>query len=88
MGEPFHVRQSGYGWAVFNRRTREKVSSQVSSRRVAEDRCDEMNREARRRRRACICCRSPFLSDGPHNRMCNACRRGADPFDRRQGLSA
>ncbi|MDD9731877.1 hypothetical protein PVW46_18380 [Mameliella sp. AT18] len=88
MYEPYQVRQSGYGWAVFNRRTREKVSNQVSSRSVAEDRCDELNREARRRRRPCICCGVSFISEGPHNRMCNGCRHGADPFDRRQGLSA
>ncbi|MBY6118512.1 hypothetical protein KUV64_05165 [Mameliella alba] len=88
MSDPFEVKKTGYGWAVFDRRTRKKVTNQVSSRSVAEDRCDELNREARRRRRPCICCGVSFISEGPHNRMCNGCRHGADPFDRRQGLSA
>ncbi|MBW4984777.1 hypothetical protein KZZ07_19740 [Mameliella sp. CS4] len=88
MSDPFEVKKSGYGWAVFDRRTRNKVSPQVSSLRAAEDFCRDLNREARRRLRPCLCCGSPFLSEGPHNRMCDRCRRGADPFDRRQGLSA
>lgn len=27
-----------------------------------------------RRERLCMCCRSPFMSDGPHNRLCGRCR--------------
>lgn len=25
--------------------------------------------------RACLCCGATFKSEGPHNRLCNACRR-------------
>lgn len=32
--------------------------------------------------RACMCCRNPFQSDGPHNRLCNRCRtKEKTPFD-------
>ncbi|MCG3177457.1 MAG: hypothetical protein MOGMAGMI_02431 [Candidatus Omnitrophica bacterium] len=32
--------------------------------------------------RACMCCGKPFLSEGPHNRLCGACRnRSAGPYD-------
>lgn len=24
--------------------------------------------------RACMCCQAKFMSDGPHNRLCNRCR--------------
>lgn len=29
----------------------------------------------RKTRRDCLCCGNAFLSDGPHNRLCNRCRR-------------
>ncbi|WP_300439310.1 hypothetical protein [uncultured Mameliella sp.] len=88
MSDPFEVKKTGFGWAVFDRRTRKKVSQQVSSRSVADERCTQLNHEARRRLRPCLCCGAAFISEGPHNRMCNPCRSGADPFDRRQGLFA
>lgn len=28
--------------------------------------------------RPCLCCRQPFPSQGPHNRLCPGCRRGND----------
>lgn len=35
-----------------------------------------------RSERNCMCCGTPFSSEGPHNRMCERCRRqGASPFD-------
>lgn len=34
-----------------------------------------LERQVRQRRRACLCCSASFLSDGPHNRLCNSCRR-------------
>lgn len=27
-----------------------------------------------RRARPCMCCRQPFMSEGPHNRLCGRCR--------------
>ena len=34
------------------------------------------NREQRTERR-CLQCRKPFLSEGPHNRLCDYCRKGS-----------
>lgn len=32
--------------------------------------------------RACLCCGATFQSEGPHNRLCERCRRqSASPFD-------
>jgi hypothetical protein len=32
--------------------------------------------------RACLCCRTPFASEGAHNRLCEPCRkRGDEPAD-------
>lgn len=32
--------------------------------------------------RPCLCCRRPFGSEGPHNRLCDPCReKGASPFE-------
>jgi len=31
-----------------------------------------------RQRRACMCCGKSFMSEGPHNRLCNACRQMGD----------
>jgi uncharacterized paraquat-inducible protein A len=37
---------------------------------------------ARTTTRACMCCRNPFTSDGPHNRLCGRCRsKEKTPFD-------
>ncbi|KQI69410.1 hypothetical protein AN189_03030 [Loktanella sp. 3ANDIMAR09] len=38
---------------------------------VAQDR---LERKAKERERKCITCTEAFLSEGPHNRMCNGCR--------------
>lgn len=81
MADPYEVRRSGYGWAVFNRETRAKVSPQLSTKGLAQSRCDAMNDDGRKTRRPCITCRTPFLSEGPHNRMCPGCRTGSQPTD-------
>ena len=38
-------------------------------------------RQASGTERPCITCRRPFLSEGPHHRMCDACRETAEPED-------
>lgn len=40
----------------------------------AEDALEKLERKARQRTRKCLTCSTSFLSDGPHNRMCNYCR--------------
>ncbi len=35
-----------------------------------------------RRKRPCLCCKTPFMSEGPHNRLCGRCRgKELSPFD-------
>ncbi|MEQ9639798.1 MAG: hypothetical protein RIM84_07195 [Alphaproteobacteria bacterium] len=29
--------------------------------------------------RNCLCCTAEFVSEGPHNRLCDTCRGSADP---------
>lgn len=39
-------------------------------------------RHAAQQQRACLCCGKAFLSEGAHNRLCDACRRlSGNPFD-------
>ncbi|UTS79538.1 hypothetical protein OL67_000585 [Phaeobacter piscinae] len=40
----------------------------------AENKRDTLERQARRKRRKCMTCSDPFMSEGAHNRMCNPCR--------------
>lgn len=37
-------------------------------------RLEVLEGRSQRRERLCMCCRSPFMSDGPHNRLCGRCR--------------
>ena len=62
-------------FAVF--RGEEQVSGMRYDRVSVELRCEELARAARRKRRPCITCGKPFLSDGPHHRMCKGCRAWA-----------
>lgn len=74
------VEREGYGWVV--RRDGEKVYGAVSARWRAEDALERMQREARLKERPCIRCSETFMSEGPHHRMCTACRAFAsDVFD-------
>ena len=85
MAEVFEVMRFRQGWAVLNRTTKERESGFYSGRPLAEARCDAMNREEalrrRRRKRACLSCGRPFLSEGNHNRMCDRCRRRSHEFN-------
>lgn len=45
-------------------------------------RIDALSLKAKKKERACMCCRAKFLSDGPHNRLCGKCRaKEKTPFD-------
>jgi hypothetical protein len=37
-------------------------------------RLETIEGRSQRRERPCMCCRQPFMSDGPHNRLCTRCR--------------
>ena len=40
-----------------------------------------MRQENQARKRPCLCCRKPFHSAGPHNRLCPTCaRRPISPY--------
>jgi hypothetical protein len=81
----FTVRKSGSGFAVFDGSVR---ISGVLSRVAAQYIRDRMVRAAERPMtlRACLCCGASFESEGPHNRMCNTCRRRAEPFPMLGGI--
>lgn len=51
------------------------VSAPVSCEDLAWGRLALIERLARVRARACLCCRATFLSEGPHNRLCVDCTR-------------
>jgi hypothetical protein len=77
--------QTGRGYAAWDASGKQVTAFYSHADRV-QTRLDNMAAEAsakaRRRERACLCCQEPFLSDGAHNRLCNACRRkeaGDDP---------
>ncbi|MGB0661301.1 MAG: hypothetical protein ACPGNV_14145 [Mangrovicoccus sp.] len=41
---------------------------------LAQEKLERLEREAKRKTRKCMTCSASFLSDGPHNRLCNTCR--------------
>jgi hypothetical protein len=81
----FVVKRSGGGFAVFDGAT---PVSGVNSQAVAETIRDRLEREAAMptKRRACLCCRATFDSQGPHNRLCKSCRQRVEPFPMLGGL--
>lgn len=40
---------------------------------LAEQKKADIERSERRKQRNCITCGKPFMSEGPHNRMCKSC---------------
>lgn len=64
-------------WAVFAGERR--VSGVFNEAWEAEDRREALLRKAQRKPRSCLRCGEAFESEGPHHRMCGACRR--DPGD-------
>ncbi len=57
------------------------VSQEYWEKERAEAAMERIIRAARVVTRPCLCCRTPFLSEGPHNRMCPSCRNtSSDPM--------
>lgn len=54
----------------------ERVAGPLPSRAAAEEARATIEAKARRR---CMCCAQPFVSEGPHNRLCPHCRRKSQP---------
>lgn len=73
----FRVSQIGQQFAVVNA-ANERVSPFFRCRGAADDVCKSRLARAESGLKKCMCCGGKFLSDGPHNRLCNICRsRGA-----------
>ncbi len=71
----FDVWGSGRSWIVTRGQgevveTRTKIGQALAL-------ADRLNRAARSRQRNCLTCGTTFVSEGPHNRMCDRCRRDA-----------
>ena len=69
----FTVERYGAGWAVH--KDGEKVYGAVHAKWRAEEQREKLERDARKKERSCMTCRQPFMSEGPHNRMCGTCRQ-------------
>ena len=67
------VRGSGSSWAVI--RGDERISGFFQNHDDAARSAASKERKLRLRKRPCLCCGDTFNSEGPHNRLCNACRR-------------
>ncbi len=52
-----------------------KVKGPLATKYLAENALERLERKARMRERRCMTCTALFMSEGPHNRMCNVCRR-------------
>ena len=62
----------------FVRRGGKFVLGPYKDRALAEAARDRLLRKERSCARACISCGDAFLSEGPHNRMCDPCRENPD----------
>lgn len=78
MTDELTVERWGLGYAVF--RGKDRVRGPFGSRDMALTALRLAEHQARLTPRACLCCGDTFASEGPHNRMCNACRRQTEGF--------
>ncbi len=72
---PLDVTQSGCIWNVCHNGAR--IQGPFGSKGRAEDALDALQNNPSCKLRACMTCQTEFLSEGPHNRMCNRCRKNA-----------
>ena len=81
MKVPFRVKRSGpHYWAVFNSRG-SRVSNQFIKEADAERACKTLLATSKERTRNCMACGTEFISQGPHNRLCDRCRQRRDASD-------
>jgi hypothetical protein len=81
-GPRFDVRyQPGSGYYVVDDLGRQ-VTPFLDTRDKAAGRRDTLKAEAdaklKRKVRPCLCCQTPFASEGIHNRMCDRCRHQSE----------
>lgn len=67
----------GVGRGVVVRRGDAIVAGPFHSREMAEMAIDVIERRGRQRARPCLSCGQTFMSEGPHNRMCESCKTAA-----------
>lgn len=67
------VEGSGSAWAIWDG---DQLVSITAHHDRALDQIESLLRRRRQAPRICLSCDRPFLSDGPHNRLCPKCRRG------------
>jgi hypothetical protein len=75
MRAVFETKQSGRNLRVM--RNGVCVYGPVTHRADAENMRDKLERTDGHKRRKCMTCGDPFMSEGAHHRMCTKCRSGA-----------
>ncbi|WP_226557798.1 hypothetical protein [Salipiger thiooxidans] len=70
---PFKIKRID-GWHVVVDGRDNIVSAPRSSYAQSTELVDELTKRARQKKRNCMCCGGFFMSEGPHNRLCNPCR--------------
>jgi hypothetical protein len=68
-----HLREVSSGHSAIFDGDRQVPGSQCP-REVAERSLERVQRRRASRVRPCLCCGSPFVSEGAHNRLCGGCR--------------
>lgn len=67
------VEGSGDCWAIFRGDELVRVTAHHDR---ALDQIETLLRRNRMKPRSCLACTRPFMSEGPHNRLCGSCRKG------------
>lgn len=70
--EPLKIVHDQFGYYV--RRGNETLHGPSCQERAYAAR-DRIEKAGRTKTRRCMTCQTPFLSEGPHNRMCQSCRK-------------
>ena len=63
-------------WAVYN--GAERIAGPYNEYWKADAALTRAKRKLTHKKRSCMTCRAPFMSEGPHNRMCTPCRKAAN----------
>ena len=71
---------NGYSYAVLDASGR-RVGGLHGTSESALARAEALQRRSKRKLRSCLTCEAEFLSEGPHNRMCDPCRKAGGRAD-------
>lgn len=67
------VRGSGQSFACF--RDNQQIAGPFWNKETALRAAERHEERRKTKKRPCMHCRQTFKSEGPHNRLCNTCRR-------------